>query len=347
MSIKFNIRRSALLSIAIGLAAGLIMALGRLSPDKVEAYYSNGLYPVIAMGLSSISAMMPFSCTQLTVVAFLVAVIYAFVKRGVGCGLGVLSLIYASFVGLWGLNYNRPTFETRFTLTSVLDDASRTRILTDLAHRSNATRRTLITTRLALGEFNDVPEAQDTAIASLQASVFTRLGLRAVTTGRVKSLYPGDIMQRLGYSGLFWPWTGEPNINSPIAPGQLAMTIAHERAHLSGFASETDANVLGFITTWSSRSLAVQYSGLLSFWRYVRDREIPLQNEVWTDMRDVDDFWSQGANKTASAAAKKTYDSYLKANGERKGNRSYAFAVEITLKYLDKFGYPHTENELH
>jgi hypothetical protein len=331
-------RGGSVIGIAAGFVALVVAAFAREEPDVVERYYSTGVYPWIAKVFTSAFALVPFSCMQAVLLGLLATVVVAFRRRGLLGAIGTIGAIGAAMTFLGGLNLSRPSIEARFGLSGSLDPATLERVLSALVERTNTVRAALTKEGVDLDAINDLPASQDNAVAALEAAVFARTGLPAVTSGRLKHLFPGDFLRWFGYSGFFW--TGEHHINYPMAPGQQAVTIAHERAHLSGFAREADANFWAFLATLSSPSPAVQYSGLLSFWRNLRDERLPLQDIVRADMDAQGAFWRAGTNRPARRAAVAAQDAYLKVLNQPEGYRSYARGAKLVLVYLARHGFP-------
>lgn len=109
----------------------------------------------------------------------------------------------------------------------------------------------------------------DRELEPLQSKVMRDHGLPAVPHGRVKQFLCSPLLLRWGVSGVYIPFTGEPNVVIPAAPGLLPAVAAHERAHLSGLAHEDDASFLALLTTWNSARAEVRYSGYLSLWLHL------------------------------------------------------------------------------
>ena len=59
------------------------------------------------------------------------------------------------------------------------------------------------------------------------------------------------------------PFTNEANVNSKIPQVLIPVTIYHELAHKNGFASESDANFIGFFNAYNNYNTEIQYSACL------------------------------------------------------------------------------------
>ena len=60
------------------------------------------------------------------------------------------------------------------------------------------------------------------------------------------------ILSIMGIKGYYNPFTNEANVNSKIPKVLIPVTIYHELAHKNGFASESDANFIGFFNAYNN-----------------------------------------------------------------------------------------------
>jgi predicted aminopeptidase len=164
--------------------------------------------------------------------------------------------------------------------------------------------------------------------------------------GPPKPVYISGVMSRLGLSGFYMPFTGEPNFNAAQPDFDLPYVIAHEKAHQRGFAHEDEANFLAFLVCVNSTDPYIRYSGYLNALRvagaarwsdpaffkslFARIGEGPRQ-----DLRARDAFWSRYQGP-ARAAAERVNDSYLKANRISSGTRNYGEDIALIVGYYLK-----------
>jgi len=113
--------------------------------------------------------------------------------------------------------------------------------------------------------------------------------------------------------------------------------IAHEWAHLAGYADESEANFVAWLTCLGGDALA-QYSGWLAAYEHAA-RALP--RDVRRDLTPLgpgprSDFQAMAARYARSSpavreAAYDVYDSYLKANRVQEGIASYDAVVRLML----------------
>ncbi len=148
----------------------------------------------------------------------------------------------------------------------------------------------------------------------------------------------------MGFTGVYFPYTGESNINID-APGCLIpFTVAHELAHQHGVYAEQEANFVGIAACLTSGDPVYTYSGYLSGAVHLSNALYSADPEAWyeisryitgpmlTDWRDNSAYWQQFEGKVEEVSSK-VYDGYLKAQGQPLGIRSYGACVDLLVAY--------------
>ena len=185
--------------------------------------------------------------------------------------------------------------------------------------------------------------------ASIQSSV--RLGhVRLGTVGVPKPLYFSRLMSFLGISGIYSPFTAEANFNAEQPLSSLPSSIAHERAHLLGFAREDEASFVAFFVAIRAADPFVRYSGYLAALEVVsalqytepeRFREImdQLDDGPRRDLASQSAFWARYSG-AVSQTAERINHIYLKTNRIRSGVQSYSEVVSLIIGYCLTDGCP-------
>jgi hypothetical protein len=115
--------------------------------------------------------------------------------------------------------------------------------------------------------------------------------------------------------------------------------IAHEWAHLAGFADEGEANFIGWVTSVRGSPLA-RYSGWLFLYsetlaglpRPARTEAARLLEQgPRDDLRAISDRIRRNVRPRVASAGWRVYDSYLKANRVESGAASYREVVRLIL----------------
>ena len=114
--------------------------------------------------------------------------------------------------------------------------------------------------------------------------------------------------------------------------------LAHEWAHLAGYADESEANFVAWLTCARGDALA-RYSGWLALYAHLSDALPREDRRALADGSRAgprEDLLAINARLLRSApvvrrAAREVYDSYLKANRVEKGIESYDAVVRLML----------------
>lgn len=344
------------------LLAPAAFGLQRLSaahPALVERAYSRGLFPVIGQVLNWISGRLPFSLAELAVWSLpLFALVWiigtvraarntgwppALARRLTGL-LAILSVLYFAFVALWGLNYSRQPFAVIAGLPTRPASADELAALSrDLIARTNALRL-------------KVQEDAD-GVMKLNDSVGGTLRRAAAGYARAAALYPvlgghyglpkgvrsSGLWSYTGIEGVYFPFTGEANVNTAIPPSAIPAAATHEMAHQRGFAREDEANYIAYLACRLHPDVDFQYSGYLSALVNALNALRPVYAPdlykqlvqtigpgVRRDLARENAFWTSHQGPVADVSDK-VNDTYLKANMQRDGVQSYGRMVDLLL----------------
>ena len=72
------------------------------------------------------------------------------------------------------------------------------------------------------------------------------------------------VMSAMGFTGFYFPFTGECNVNVDFPAATLPTTVAHELSHRRGIASEQECNFLAVLACLRCGDAAYRYAGALS-----------------------------------------------------------------------------------
>lgn len=145
-------------------------------------------------------------------------------------------------------------------------------------------------------------------------------------------------------SGIYSPFTIEANYNRAMIGYNIPFTMCHELSHLRGFMQEQEANFIAYLACMASDSAEFRYSGSMLGWihcmntLYDADMEawkevrMMLDESVFVDLQANSEFWVKYDGKTAEVADMLN-DSYLKANGQADGVKSYDKMVDLLVAY--------------
>ncbi len=205
---------------------------------------------------------------------------HARVARALTRGVVAASVVYIAFLACWGLNYRRPPITERLDfdrsrVTAAEVDAASRRAVAELnrlhqpAHADLQTTPTLAAMRVRLAPAFTLAQ---------RALGQTRLA----TAGRPKISMLSPFFRWATVDGMVNPLGLEVIVNPEVLPVEQPFVIAHEWGHLAGWARESEASYVGWLTCRAGDHLA-RYSGWLSLYWHLR-RELP-RDRVARDRR--------------------------------------------------------------
>jgi hypothetical protein len=320
--------------------AGLA-AIVPLSPTAVESWYSRGAYPIIQRTITPLSNLVPIALLDIAALSLAAILTVVFLRRYLAVGLAraltriaatlitLTAVIFLCFLAMWGLNYRRLPLESKLTY-----DASR-------VTRDSA----LLLGRHALGEVNALHAAAYDAAAAgptLEAAFAAaeqRLGHhRQTVTGRAKRSALERYFRAAAIDGMTDPFFLEIIINPDTLPFERPFVLAHEWAHLAGYANEAEANFVAWLACSEGGPMA-RYSGWLAIFEHVaaslpRADRVALASGLGPGPRqDLDAAARRYATATpvVRAAAREVYDGYLRANRVSDGVANYSAVIRLML----------------
>jgi len=345
-------RRAAWAAVcAVAAAAALVPLPARW----IESWYSRGLYPALQRVLTTISNLSPFPLLDallLTGVAVITIAAYRALRargwRGLGNLLGTLvcaaAVVYLVFLATWGLNYRRLpltsklAFEpSRITRAAAADLAARTvRSLNQLYAAAHSGETDLA--RLSAA-FHSAERALATAGRGA-----ANAGSPATVLGHPKSTLLGGYFHYTSVAGMTDPFFLETLIASDLLEVERPFVIAHEWGHLAGYADESEANYIAWLTCMRGDERA-QYSAWLALLGNVQPFLAKGEGPVLDIGPRIDVYAIRYRYTRTSpvlrAAARETYDRYLKANRVERGIESYGAVLQLILgTELDPSGNP-------
>jgi len=341
--------------------------------DWVEQAWVRGVGPWVTRILSSVSGMVPTSAAEwvelvagVVAVAWLVAAVVRLVRgagerggvllRLVGEAWAAVALVLWLFYASWGLAYSRPKIEKRLGWTETFEVspaelASLSEALVRQANDLYLLQHQMADTGVMTGEPLDGAQV-DAAIDRGWVRLVESEGLHpsvAWSRGQTKPLLSSGLFTVLGIGGFYFPFTGEANINVWAPAWQQPHTRAHEMAHQRLFASENEANFMGFLACVYSDDPLVRYSGWLFAQRQVlrallkvdpwlgREHLYDRLPGVQTDVNLSRAFWTQYDGKL-SDLSHGVNDLYLKANNVEGGIKSYGLSLRLLVRWARRCG---------
>ena len=332
-------------------------------PLWIEKYYSRGIYPYISWFYRTLFGWIPFSVGDILYLSagiFLSAGVIKLIRKGVKGSFAkgnwkrtflkaffVLSIIYIYFNLSWGLNYNRPGISYQLQLPDATHNRKDLIRLTDsLLKKVNDCRAMIGTGKIKYKPYPEVFLLAQKAYVQSAADGFSFL---AYDTKSVKRSMYGRMGNFLGFLGYYNPFTGEAQLNLTMPRFLIPYVTCHEIAHQLGYASESEANFVGYLAAVHSKDTLFHYSTYFDLFNYanselfVKDSVMAKNNYeklnplVKDDVEELREYWRKSDN-AVEPFIKVFYDNYLKANQQTEGVKSYNDVTGWLIAYLKKYG---------
>jgi hypothetical protein len=356
MNNKFKIKLSIIALVPI-----IMMINGILAryPQIIEKYYSNTINKFTRQVLSLITGIFPFSLAEFLVFLLLGILFMFFIKLIIKIKKGgfiqellnifmYISVLYILFMVLWGFNYDRLSFDKIAGLKIQKSSEQELYNLCDnLIKKANILRGEVKENSKGVmiipGGYKDVLRR---AIEGYEKAsvIYPQLSGKY---GPPKPILLSEKMCYTGITGIYMPYTGEPNVNISIPDFNIPFTANHEMAHQRGFAREDEANYISYLTCTMHPDADFQYSGvmlaLINSMNALANKDIVAYKiltmkysaGVRRDIQYDNDFWSKYQG-SVEKVANNVNNSYLKSNGQTDGVESYGRMVDLLLAQYRK-----------
>lgn len=342
------------------LAAALIFRFGQGNTAFMAAVCETVSRPWHAF-FSRLCAHVPFSVAEV-LIALLVLFVAGYVVysaaalirgphrwRRVYLGLLTLamtaSLVWAGFGLLWTPYYSLPSFAQQAGMDDgpvAADDLIA--VTRYFQQRVNALGEQV--SRDADGLYTaDRAALLDRAADIYDTALASRYPFLSGTALRPKTVYFSRIMSRLNFTGFFFPFTGEANVNTDAPVCLFAATAEHELSHQRGIAKEQECNFLAILACMDSGDADYAYSGALMAYIYLGNALSSADRDAWsqlyarlsegvrTDLAFDSAYWAQFQQSAVQKTSEKVYEAFLQSNGQTLGLRSYGACVDLLVHY--------------
>lgn len=253
--------------------------------------------------------------------------------------------VWCGVCWLWNAAYHASTFAERSGLMTTSYSVEELTAVTRY-FAQNAARLSGQVARDGEHHFAEPLDAcfeQGVSVYDALAAEFPILAMKSVQT---KPLFFSRLQSILGFTGMYFPFTGEANVNVDAPACLIPATIAHEMSHQRMVSSELEANFVGIAACVSSDNVVFQYSGYLLGLLQLCNALYSVDAQAWqdiveqtftpelaTDWTDNNTYWA-ALDSPVEDAAGTAYDSFLKGNGQALGMRSYGACVDLLVAYF-------------
>ena len=346
-------KRSTLFKMGIALLIvpqyGLVM-LAKQNPNWVEAVYSNTVYPIVCEMQQVLFGSVSFSVGDvLYLMASILFCVWTFsiirhFKRKFKTAwidvLVLLSVVHFLFYCIWGLNYYRiPLYEKLHYDTTYSEEALAC-TLEQLIVKVNTLHLQLVSQE---DEKVGSPYGKKELVQKVASEFYFDQDARIIQPVLKMSLWSLPLTY-MGYAGYVNPFTLEAQANKLLPELSLVTTSAHEMAHQLGYAPESEANFIAFLSCIQHSDPYIQFAGYTFALRYCYSdlyRSNPeratalaacLHSGIVKNFNEMSSFWKRYENPL-EPLFKSSYDAYLKANGQKAGIKSYNGMVGLVVHH--------------
>lgn len=330
-------------------------------PDIVEKFYSNSIYPFISTFFRTLFGWVPFSVGELLYTFLIILGIRYLIKKHKKIKANklaflrdiimVLSVFYFTFHLVWGLNYYRHPIsktldiEEKATFSEIRALAAALVIRTNqLQEHITGDSTKMVKTPYSKNEIFEKTITQYDRIANYDE--YTIHFLKYQKPNLKKSTY-STISSYMGIGGYLNPFTNEAQVNSKTPLFRLPVVVAHEIGHQVGYSAENDTNLIGYLVTAENPDIYFRYSAnayalsycLNALHRTDKDEFnrifAGLNLGVKKNYQELQDFNDTYKNPF-EPIFKSIFSSFLKANNQADGIKSYSRVVNLLVGYHKK-----------
>ncbi|MGJ8738642.1 DUF3810 domain-containing protein [Zobellia laminariae] len=336
----------------------LLVAWLGSNPEVVETYYSNGIYPVISQFFRVLFGWVPFSVGEILYVLLIVLSIrYLYVNRlkirnfpfqFLRNVVVVLSVFYFTFNLVWGLNYYRKPIAENFAIR----DSVQTSEVVDLAERlivkTNQLQFELTTDSTKRVQVpysrNEIFDKTVNGYEQLQNELpFLKYSHRSLK----KSMF-STLASYMGIGGYLNPFTNEAQVNALTPEFRFPVVSGHEVGHQVGYSKENETNFIGYLVTMKNEDHYFQYSASAYALSYclsaIRRSDKEKFDELYAKVnvgvqenyRELYEHNLEFVNPF-EPIFKSIFSTFLKANQQKDGIKSYGKIVELMVGYHEKY----------
>lgn len=328
-------------------------------PDIIEKYYSTGIYPYISKFFRHLFGWIPFSVGDLLYSALILMALWyvityrkkikAYPKLFLRNVLMLLSVAYFTFHLLWGLNYYRQPISENLGLEKTHSTEDLMSLTNQLIVKTNFLQLSITAdTLLRVTVPYSKKEIFDKTVEGYQ-ELEKELPFLGYHQASIKKSLFSTLLSYMGYGGYLNPFTLEGQVNGRLPNFRFPVVSGHEIGHQVGYSAENETNFIGYLVTASNKDVYFQYAATAYALGYclndikVKDEKAfkeffsKLHPGVRDNYQEMADFW-QGFENPLEPVFKSIFNTFLKANNQKDGIKSYNRVVSLLVSYHKKHG---------
>lgn len=261
-----------------------------------------------------------------------------------------LSIFYLFFYLVWGFNYYKTPIKDAYDVE--LDSLDELKQLADMYYLRAKMYREQVQEdergvfKMGLNQAQIKQEFEKSAWIVKEKYPEIEF-VNQIKTNLKPSLY-SEIFSHLGVLGYYNPFTSESQYNVKMPDSKLLFTELHESAHQFGFATESEANFVGFVIGIESTSAEIQYASNFKAMRSILNRILwldPIYVKSYVELRysegmKRDREYEMEINEKYTGKSGDAFslmnEAFLKMNNQE-GLESYGRFVELLVGFNRKY----------
>jgi len=323
-------------------------------PGFVEQFYSNGVYISVSEVLRVAFGKIPVSVGDLIYLLLIcLGIRWFWLRRGTWKKrwksnllkiVNAFAIVYFFFHLLWGMNYYRVKLFDKMKIEREYTNKDLLEFTQKLIAKTNEIHSKIVKDKNQKVIF---PYSQE-SVFEMNVDGYRNLSRQypylEYEEPSVKKSLLSMPLTYMGFAGYLNPFTNEAQVNDKIPMYNFPTTTAHEMAHQLGYASESEANFIGYLASIRNKDAYFQYSGYSYALKYclhnwkIRDEKIlkqllpTIHPGILKNYDDAEKFWSQ-YDTFIEKGFEVFYDNFLKFNQQKDGLESYSKFVDLMVNY--------------
>lgn len=260
--------------------------------------------------------------------------------------LAIVCFIFVSFVWTYSSGYHTSTIDKKMNLDRSIDKQELYESYKIIVNELNSLADKIDYDETGASVMNYSYWELSSKICDAYDSFVEKYPVLHTFSSKIKPIMLSEPMTYTHISGIYSYMTGEANLNVNYPDFVVCTSAAHEMAHQRGIAREDECNFIAFAVLLESDDLFLRYSAYLDVYANVASalyKESPelfstvkLDSRVSGDRRSYSEFFKKYEDSKASEIANSINNSYLQANGQIHGTKTYGMIVENVCAYLIK-----------
>ncbi|MFS4415752.1 DUF3810 domain-containing protein [Maribacter sp. 2307ULW6-5] len=323
-------------------------------PEWIERHYSEGAYPIISKAFRSLYGWVPFSVGDVVYTLLILLGLgyvyrhWRYIKAHKGVFvrdlLMVCSLLYFTFYMAWGLNYFRAPLKTKLGLTENTEWEALVDFTEKLIAKTNAEQEQLAGDSLQKVVLPYTQEEMFGKTLQAYATLSQRYPFLTYEAPSIKTSLYSTALTYMGYAGYLNPFTNEAQVNARLPAFRFPVVAGHEIGHQLGYSAENETNFIGYLVTANNKDPYFKYAAHAYALGYclndIRRADEARFETLWPTLnagvqenfREMSHFWQRYENPM-EPVFKSIFNSFLKANKQPEGLRSYNAVVSLLVAH--------------